>query len=147
MCEKSRHGVLGAPHAETLLSDIEDCQRSGVFVNGTDGEVIVQTDGIAYVVPPARAATVPVSPDVFLRATGRGAVSWTLTTAVLAAQLSEAPAMRPVSSGNGGGEGAAPISTELMALPESESGVIVDLSSGNYHKLVFIFPINNGQAS
>lgn len=134
MCEKSSSGQKTGPFYGMLTTGIEQCQRSGVFVNGTRAPVEVQTGGMRYSVPSGKAATVPVSQDVRLKIDAPGMVGWTVTSAVLPAQLVDAPAVADAPEAPQGG------AVLVTQQPDQTGCMEFTLSTGDYTKLVFVMP-------
>lgn len=127
MCEKTASGTVSAPADFEIQTGIAECQRSGVFMNGTSGAVTVTSNGVRYGVAPGQAVTVPVGRGVRVTATGDGVVVWTVTSAALGAQVAQAPQIG--ESGTG---------ARVLLFPPSERPLGVLLGSGSYSKLVFI---------
>lgn len=125
MCEKTASGTVSAPADFEIQTGLAECQRSGVFINGTTGAVVVMSNGIRYAVPVGKAATIPVGRGVRVTGHGDGVVVWTVTSAALPAQLSDAPAVND----QGGGS--------VLLFEYQDEGAIT-LSSGSYNKLMFI---------
>lgn len=93
MCQISNQGSLGVPFNGNLSTSMEQCQRTGVFINGSSDVVTIRTGGIHFVIPAGMVATVPVAQDIWIEAQGKGSLLWTVTDAVLPAQLAPAPAV------------------------------------------------------
>ena len=135
MCQEvSRQGSIGAPYTGSINTGMEDCQRSVVILNNTDKSVKFTCSGIKYTVPAGKAATLPVGLGVLnFEALGRGLISYTVTSSVLPASLADAPAVNEnygLTSMN---------QTFLVA----NGGLVIDLSGGDYTKLVFSLPVVN----
>lgn len=122
MCEVSRQGNIGLRADLYLNTGIENCQRTGIFLNSSDKSVTVKTAGTSFQVPAGKSITVPVGPEIRVTGGGRGVLVWTVTSAVLAAQMTEAP----------------PMQEETAGVKWLETGATITLSAGTYSKLVFI---------
>lgn len=130
MCEKTASGTIPTPADQNIKSTIADCQRSGVFVNGTNRVAYIVSSGTRYVLPVGKALTVPVGSFVNVYAQGDGVVVWTLTSAALPAQVSDAPEIERDLS--------APEPSELTTFKNNGQGIDLTLSSPAYSKLVFM---------
>lgn len=134
MCEKSAMGVQGTPYNGGLNTGLEECQRSGVFINGSRAPLAIATAGIISIVPPGKVATIPVSSDIRLRSDAdSGVISWTVTSAVLPAQLADAPT----------GE----LHTDNRTFTVPNTGTVIRLASGDYSKLVFFAPLTAAEVT
>lgn len=132
MCEKSRQGSFGGP-AEfvNLTTGIEQCQRSGTFINSTSAALKVRTEGMTFSIPAGKSGTVPVGPDVQLHASGKGAVAWALTSAVLPAQINDAPSI-------GAQDDPTPAESAEVKLHTNNGTVKLTLDTGTYSKFVIM---------
>lgn len=133
MCEQSRQGTLGLPYSGPIQTGIEACQRTGVFLNSSNKAVRIRTGGVSFMVAPGTSATIPISQDIWVEGKGAGLFVWTVTSAVLAAQVLEAPAVQ--------GQEAAPKDDDgpqvLFFEPAFAGGKIeLKISHGGYSKLV-----------
>ena len=117
--------MVGAPHSNVLHTGIEQYQRTGVFINSTSKALTVRTAGTQFSIPAGKAATVPVGQDIYLDAKGKGAITWTVTSAVLAAQVQDAPHVQEQDEAAG---------SQVLEHP----GATLLLSSGSYTKLVLV---------
>lgn len=138
MCEKSVTGVIpvskryrenedgsrGDPiisQGAIPLTNLDNCQRSGVFTNNCDDAVMIVTNGAQYSIPPGMVATFPVGNSIQFMACASGTVSYLVTTAALTAGLSQAPGPRSTGA-------------QVFALEPEQ---VLTLSSGEYTKLSF----------
>ena len=128
MCkDASANGVESLPYSGKIKTGIEPCQKSGVFINSSNRAAVVESNGLAFTVGAGKSVTMPIGADLAVKGTGDGLFSWTVTSAVLAAQVQTAPTL--------GTAGTAP-GAQVLEHP----GATLLLSSGSYTKLVIIDP-------
>lgn len=140
MCEKSIVGLvpMSKRHRENPdgtrgeqipveamipMTNMDNCQRSGVFVNNSAAPVEIATNGSSWSVAPGMVATVPVGRSIMLWSEGSsGTLSYLVTTAALPASIGQAPPRVTADE----------IPVQIIVLNPGQG---IRLSHGNYTKL------------